>query len=332
MRLAYSHPYGHHPRGSGHKYGALLAELFDSVSISRASAAQLRRSEIELAFCEGDGHRFFEAARAAHVPYVLVEQDVFSLRMGFGHDPERRMLEEAVAVLFTSEDHEAYLRGLGVRLPPSLVVPLRPRRADLAFEPLPKLAGRHLVYAGGLVDWGRRTEAYGYRAYHRIFERFVAAGWTVHIYSHPGREAILREYAALGCVVHPYVEHGSLYRELSQFTASFHGYNAEGVPPLAFAYTQTCRPNKTWDGLGAWLPTISFQGGNSGRVIEAGGWGICLRDLSPEELARCEPDRLPAIDPAAREREVLEADEPAFRAFVEAAMRRATSRRLSGAA
>jgi hypothetical protein len=329
MRLVYSHPYGDHPRGSGHKYGAWLAELYGCTSISRASAIELERAGAELVFCEGDGHRFFESCNGARVPYVLVEQDVFSLRMGIAHEPERAMLEHAVAVLFTSEDHEAYLRAQGVRLPPSLVVPLRPRRADLEFDPLPKLEGRHLVYAGGLIDWGRRETSYGYRAYHRIFERFVAAGWTVHLYSHPGRPQLAREYSQLGCVIHPFVEHRDLYRELSQFTASFHGYNAEGVPARAFAYTQTCRPNKTWDGLGAGIPTISFQGGNSGRVLEQGGWGICLRDLSDEELARCEPELLPAIDPEARAREVLEADEPAFRAWVEAAMRRARSPRAA---
>lgn len=322
MRILYSHPYGNHPRGSGHKYGAWLTELFGCEPIARASAAQLTTTGAELVFCEGDGHRFFEAARAARVPYVLVEQDVYSLRMGFAHASERAMLEGAVAVLFTSEDHEAYLRGLGVQLPPSLVVPLRPRRSDLEFEPLPRLPGKHLVYAGGLIDWGRRSGAYGYRAYHRIFERFVAAGWTVHVYTHAPAQ-VIREYAQLGCVAHSYVEHRSLYRELSQFSASFHGYNAEDVPELAFAYTQTCRPNKTWDGLGAWLPTISFQGGNSGRVIEAGGWGVVLRDLSDAELARCEPELLPRIDPEQRAREVLEADEPAFRAWVEAAMLRA---------
>lgn len=329
-RLVCSHPHGDTPRGSAYKYYSWLAELYGAVRISRASVNDLVAARPDLVFCHGDRHTLYRAALRTGIPYVLCEQDVSTLRTGLGAETEREMLERAVGVLFTSEDHEAYLRGRGIRLPPSIVVHLRPRVRDLLFEPLPKLPGKHLVYAGGLIRWSDRAGGFGYRAYHRIFEAFIRSGWTVHVYS-PASSDTLAEYAHLGCVIHPYVQHGSLYREMSQYTAAFHGYANEGCEPRAFAYTQACRPNKTWDGLGAGIPTISVQGGNSAKVIAAGGWGVTLPDLAPQSFALCEPERLPAITDEMRFAQTLEQDEERFRAFVEAALLRAKSRRLSGA-
>lgn len=313
---------GERPVGSQRKYIEILRRHFGGRATP--SAQFLRAIEGRVALVAGDHWGEWKEAVAAGLPYVVDEHDVVSLRTGAGYAEERAMLEGALAVLFTSEDHRDYLLAQGVKLPPHEVVHLRPLDADLDFEPLPKLPGKHLVYAGAVTDEAQRAGPFGYRTYHQILGAFIRAGWTVHVYT-PMRGPVLDELRALGVVLHDFVPHAELYRETSQYTAGLHGYEHDGVPELAASYCDTCRPNKTWDYLAAGIPTICVNGGNSAKVLD-GRWGVALRDLSSSELARAEPERLPTITEELRRSQVMEADADRLYALFEDALARAPAR------
>ncbi len=316
---------GPKPVGSQRKYIGLLRRRFGGRATPNAK--WLRHVPGRLALVAGDHWPEWREALAAGLPYIVDEHDVVSLRTGAGHAEERAMLEGASAAIFTSEDHRDYLLELGVKLPPHEVIHLRPLAGDLDFRPLPKRPGKHLVYAGAIVEEALRAGPFGYRCYHRIFAAFIRAGWTVHVYT-PMRGEPLLELRRLGVQVHPFVPHAELARETSQFTAGLHGYEHAGVPELAARYCDTCRPNKTWDYLAAGIPTICVNGGNSAKLLEAGGWGVALESLAPEQLARAEPDRLPRITEPMRAAQVIDADAERLYALVAAALERAPARAL----
>lgn len=230
------------------------------------------------AFVGGDYWGHYRKCLKSGVPYVYSNHDVESMRRNSNPAREREAMEHAIHVLFTSEDHQAYCDAR-YNLPPNDVVYLRPLRKALEFEPLPKLPGRNLVYAGGLVGWEERDGAFGYRAYHEIFRTFIKAGWNVHVYPCYGAGgALTKEYEDLGCIMHTHVPQNDLPRECSQYTAGLQSYANEGCEPKAFAYTQTCRPNKLWESLAAGIPTIGYNPGNGGSLYD-GKWGIVLNSL-----------------------------------------------------
>lgn len=314
---------GPNPVGSQRKYIDLLRRRFGGRATPKAM--WLRHVPGRLALVAGDHWPEWREARAAGVPYIVDEHDVVSLRTGAGYEEERAMLEGAQAVIFTSEDHRDYLLDRGVNLPPHEVIHLRPLAGDLDFRPLPKRLGKHLVYAGAVVEEAMRASPFGYRAYHQIFAAFIRAGWTVHVYT-PMRGIVLLELRRLGVVVHPPVPHAELARETSQYAAGLHGYEHQGVPELAARYCDTCRPNKTWDYLAAGIPTICVNGGNSAKLVEGGGWGVSLEGLDLEQLARVELARLPQITEAMRAAQIIDADAERLYALVDGALARAPER------
>lgn len=264
----------------------------------------------ELAVVRGDRVNHYEACQRAGVPYLLLEHDIATLREPFtGYEQfERARLEGALGVIFTSEDHLDYCRAR-YKLPTSIVIHLRPLRRMLGFKPATPIGGRQLVYAGGLTRWRDRGSGLGYRAYHAIFAAFQAAGWTVHAYGKPN-EPTAHSYRVMGVRVHPFTAQRDLYAELSRYTAGFLGYNREGVPAEAFAYTQLCRPNKTWEYLAAGIPTIAFQAGNTSQLVN--GWGAKLENL--EHLDAIE---LPRISPRARLEQTMDNDRVRLVSFLE---------------
>lgn len=312
MRVVYAHEFGDQIRSSAHKYYLPLRERLGGEIIGVDGRddrvrlrGRLRTLKPDVVLVRGDASNLYRAPLAVGIPYVVCENDVSSWRKGTS-PREREMLENAAAVVFTSEAHRAHLQADGVDLPPSETVWLRPTRAALDFEPLPKLDGRHLVYAGGIQSWRHRTSAWGYRAYHRIFEAFLAAGWQVHVY--PSRSSYARpvidEYRTLGCTMHDTVPAGELYRELSQYTAGLHGYSWHNVPKRSLDYALHCMPNKTWEYLAAGIPTVTINGGISGRVMVDGGWGVGVaHDLS--SLDRLD---LPVIDQQVRAEQTIDGD------------------------
>jgi hypothetical protein len=102
---------------------------------------------------------------------------------------------------------------------------------------------------------------------------------------------------------------------MGRYTAGLQGFNKDGVPNRSFQYTQTCRPNKTWDYLAAGIPTIGVNPGNTARIYE-GKWGIVARGLSKESLIDLHKS-LPEIDEATRRENVIEADTDKFKAIIE---------------
>ena len=271
----------------------------------------------DIAVVGGDHWQSYKEPLKADIPYIISEHDIFTLRTGKDEEFEREQLENATAVIFTSEDHYEYCFKR-YKLPPHEIIHLKPLRANLEFEPKPKLEGKHLVYAGGIVVKSKKHDWYGYRAYHEIFQSFMNAGWTVHVYPHGGINYTQKEYERMGCVIHESLEYKDLLQDMSQYTAGLQSYNKDGVPEMAYNYTQVCRPNKGWDYLAAGIPTIGYNPGNVRQVYE-GKWGLVIDDLEYETLVDLDK-RLPEISESVRQEEVMDNDLYKFERLVEIAL------------
>lgn len=297
--------------GSAYKYYQFVKSKYGGLVIN-ARGFTLRQHLIkygpDIVFVHGDWQTSHTEAINLKIPYILIEQDVFSMRIDATKEQlerERRMLESAAGIIFTSEEMLEYCDSK-YKLPDTELIHLRPFKSDIDFEPLPKLPGKNLVYAGGIVKRSRKETPYGYRAYHEIFKAFINAGWNVHLYACDVNQEALPEYQEIGCITHNYVPYTELLKEMSQYTAGLQSYNKEGVPEKAYAYTQQCRPNKTWDYLAAGIATIGFQAGSAAELYD-GKWGVKINDLKPKTLKGL-AKMLPIITEDMRRSEVMEHD------------------------
>jgi len=248
-------------QGSRYKFIEMFSRLCQLDVVPKLTA------NYDFAIVRGDKSRDYQKAMQLGLPYILIEHDVWSVRAGVETDKhEREMIENAACVLFTSAHHADL--AAKYTIPPSEYIHLRPLAKDLDFEPLPKLPGRNLVYAGGIMG-SENEDIFGYRKYAvSVFPALMAAGWTIHVY--PAWNALNRtkEYEAIGCIMHEPVPQKDLYRELSQYQAGFQGY-AECGPQ---EYVKSCRPNKLWEYLGAGIPTLGYNTGSGAHIYE-GKWG-----------------------------------------------------------
>lgn len=318
--IVYAHEFRQHIgiRSSAYKYYLPLQHRLggeivgvDGRDDHARLAKAIRRLRPSVVLVRGDLSNLYRTPLQMGIPYVVCENDVSSWRQGTT-GREKEMLENAAGVVFTSDHHRKHLKLDGVKLPRHMTVWLRPSREALSFDPLPKLEGKHLVYAGGLLPWKRRTSAYGYRAYHRVFKSFVKAGWTVHLYPVKPMPNVMREYEQVGCVAHTPVPASNLYRELSQYTAGLHGYSWHDLPKRSLDYALHCMPNKTWEYLASGIPTITCNGGVSGKVIVDGGWGVEV----DRRLAGIERLVLPEITDTMRYSQTSDADMDRFAQFI----------------
>jgi hypothetical protein len=310
------------PVGSAYKYISLLMKHFGGVMLSNqeddflgkdiAVISDFRHSikklKPDLIFCRGDWLRYFELAIDSNIPYVLIEQDIHSLRSRLlpkQIKKEKTMIESAAGVIFTSEDHLTYCQK-NYKVPDNhVVIHLRPLLQDLAWLPKKKLPGKHLVYAGGIIKNAPGSK-YGYRCYKRIFKAFIEAGWTVHIYGSKNQYDTVRAYTQeIGVIPHGWFPYPELLQEMSQYTAGLQAYAKVDVDDKAFAYTQTCRPNKTWDYLAAGIPTIGLYPGNCAKIYQDGGWGIVVPDTKRSTLENIE---LPSFPENLRFEQVMDND------------------------
>jgi len=300
-------------------------EIFYNNTVQLIESIKNNKPDLMVVF--GDLKNDYLIPLKYNIPYILFEHDVMGIRTGqkeeiMRHDREK--MENASAVIFTSEDHAQYYEELNKkhnwRIPYYEIIHTRPLKKDLDFEPKEKLNGLHLVYAGGTIESRRKYGLFGYRYYGEIFRKFIEAGWKVHIYSASNNSARLGEYTNIGCIVHESLPYKDLLREMSQYTAGLHGYNKIGVPEAAYNYTQICRPNKLWDYLAAGIPTIGFQGGNGMKIYD-GKWGIIIDNLEPETL-KAIPERLKEIKITKRMRyaNVMDKDIKKFKKVIEMAL------------
>jgi len=309
--------------GSAHKYFTLLMNRYGGITLrSRRNVAviqdwkaDVQRLKPALIFCRGDWLKYYQLPLMYDIPYILIEQDVHSLRSKLLQrqlEIEREMCEKAAGVIFTSEDHLDYLQNeMHYKMPNVGVVHLRPLKQMLAWHPKKKLVydeddpnEKHLVYAGGIVKTGGGN--YGYRNYQSIFEAFVEAGWTVHVYGSKNQYATVRAMGKLdGVVPHGWIPYEDLLCEMSQYTAGLQAYAQENVNTRQFAYTQSCRPNKTWDYLAAGIPTIGLYAGNCAKIYVEGGWGVTIPDTKRSTLEKIQ---LPSFPPGLRFEQVMEND------------------------
>jgi hypothetical protein len=254
----------------------------------------------------GDKYKDYMQAIHNRKRYILIQHDCASMRLGGQRSPEMGMINRSAGVIFTSEEHQSYYDGMRV---PSVVIHLRPSVDDIYFSP-DKLEGKHLVYAGGMRGYEKRTSNYGFRSYTGMLKRFMEYGWTVHYYRRGSRGDRSVRKDDNGLIVHPNVPNDMIYREMSKYTAGFQGYNKEDVPKQAYKYVQTCRPNKLWEYLGAGIPTIGFQGG-SGMKLYDGKWGVVLNSL--DDIPNI---KLPVITPEMQREQVIENDLPKLKKFI----------------
>jgi hypothetical protein len=172
------------------------------------------------------------------------------------------------------------------------------------------------VYAGGIIAGTGGN--YGYRGYKKIFKDFIDAGWTVHVYCNFTQKETLREYVnSIGVVGHGWWPYSELLKQMSQYSAGLQMFNKENVLPRAFAYTQQCRPNKTWDYLAASIPTIGLNAGNCAKIYVDGGWGIVIPDTDQKTLADI---HLPEITEDMRFEQNMDKDIPEFDRVIQIAL------------
>jgi len=316
--------------GSAHKYFTLLRKRYGGVTLRSPRAVgviqdwkeDVQRLKPELIFCRGDWLKYYQLPMMYDIPYILIEQDVHSLRTKLKIrqlEIEREMIENAAGIIFTSEDHLSYLRDMQYEMDNVGVIHLRPLKQMLAWAAKPKLPGdKNLVYAGGLVKSGGGN--YGYRNYKSIFKDFVKAGWTVHIYGSKNQYSTVRELAKnKGIMAHGWIPYEELLQEMSQYTAGLQAYAKEDVNDRQFNYTKYCRPNKTWDYLAAGIPTIGLYAGNCAKIYVEGGWGITIPNTDRSTLENIE---LPSFPPGLRYEQVMECDLPIMERVVAKALKK----------
>ncbi len=307
--------------GTAYKNIQFMKETFGGEiikdNISKA-LKYIRKNKPEIIVVRGDGRQDYKLALRFKIPYILIENDVSSMRSDLNEEgikEEKTKIENASAIIFTSEDHAEYCKKYN--LPYYEIIYSRPLKKDLDFKPLPKTLNPTLVYAGGIGNsWDSRNGDYGYRCYQEIIEKFTEAGWEVHLYP-----ASNKKLSGYNCKIHNKLPYNELLREMSQYWAGLHIYNKEGVPEKAYNYTQVCRGNKIWDYLGAGIPTIGYQGGK-GMDIYRNKWGIVLRSLNKESINRI-PERLKKIKitDQMRYENVMDNDLDKFRNVIEVALK-----------
>lgn len=327
MKIAYlTYVDAKHLSGSLLKYFQLAGQLWDVERvfvIGHTASARVKEKKPDLIICHGDWMQHYKLALDLNLPYVLIEHDVMSMRKQMRRreaEQEKEMIENAMAILFTSEDHLQHCAER-YRMPPSDVIHLRPSMEDLDVEPMAKLPGKTLVYAGGIMPEKQRSGAYGYRVYFDIFKAIIAQDWQVHVYADALTTKFLDDYEAIGCVTHPWVDYRELIRQMTQFTAGLQAYNKDGVDAKAFEYTQACRPNKGWDYLAAGIPTIGLNMGRTSEIYTSGGWGVTIE--RPEDIAKI---ALPKITEEMRRAEVIENDIDRLEDLVTAGMNKVGGR------
>jgi hypothetical protein len=220
----------------------------------------------------GDRQPDFRVAQRLGIPYVLIENDVHTMRSECESDDERDMVEGAAAMIVTSE---GYIPHLAERYTlPDIVesIHLRPLMSDITFRSLPKLEGQHIAYAGGIFTKTAIGDAWGYRVLYEPFAALIDCGWTVHIYpagTCQGNAATYPDELGPQCIVHDQVAPHMLFRELSQYQAGFHGWGTTG----AQNFVHHCVPNKAYEYLGAGIPTLGYNAGPVADIYVGGGWG-----------------------------------------------------------
>lgn len=304
--------------GSAYKLGELL-RMVCHLDVTTADDPELPDllSAADFAVIRGDRFDQYRLAAAAGLPWVAVAHDLATMR-----DPgseaagsEREFLEGAAAVIFVTGPLHEYAAAR-YRLPPSVVIPLKPLARDLDFEPLPKKGEKSLVYAGGLCLRHQAGTPWGYRANRDIFAAARRAGWDVHLYPSRVRPALAREYAAVGCVVHQPLPERYLLEELSQYTAGLQVFNTTGVPSAALEYARLAWPNKAWLYQAAGIPTVGCNPGFEAARIYEGRWGVVLPFPDEEHWRALSPEQLPTIDEDVRRAEVIDAYLPELTALM----------------
>jgi len=279
LNIVYTNIFGPRIRAHAYKYFSLLKDIYGGKIISGRRELDyggieegMKRSSADLFVISGQNHPQWKVANKLGIPYVLCQQDVWTLVLNsFGRTSkaqirkaekeEKEMIEDAEGIIFTSEDHKAYCESR-YDLPSSIVVHLKPFKKDITFAPRKKLPGRNLVLSGCVMKKGT---SFSYKAYHEIFKNFIDRGWKVHILTPSPRSII--EYIQIGCETHSSLPQHKIYEYLSQFDAGFVGYGNGGEE-----YIKTCRPNKLWEYLGAGIPTVALW--NVSVPEDFHKWGI----------------------------------------------------------
>lgn len=295
--------------GDAYKWLTMLSRHldFDVLRKKETWPAEIKRRKPDFGIVRGDHRNHYLYFAEQGIPYILLEGDVHGMIFGTS-DVEREMIEKAAGIIFPCERCRDWCDE-NYRLPKATeIVYLRPLAEQLEFEPLPKMPGDTLAYAGGIQPKSKRQSPAGYRWYGDIFRRFIRHGWEVHLYTPPVvSDRACEEYRALGCKMHGFVSEKHLPCELSQHTAGLQGFNNQWVDEKGLHYIEHAIPNKTWLYLAAGIPTIGLNPGAEASAIYAGKWGTVIDRPKPRNQIT-----LPKIDPRVRAREVMDRDDAKF--------------------
>lgn len=244
------------------------------------------------------------------IPYILIASDIGGMRWPHKKAIESDIVLDARAVLTNTPDTLAWMQE-NYGLVGGETIMLRPLADDLDFEPLEKLPGRNLVYAGGLTA---NESKYDYRDYLDIFALLEDAGWKIHLYPSWGHTRDLTPYEQRGYVIHQAVDQSRMYREMSQYQAGFQGYGF-GVSQH---YIEAALPNKLWDYLSAGIPTLGYNTGRGGAIYD-GKWGV-VADTAEDIPAASELVLDMVISDEMRREQVIDNDLDIFERLVEQVM------------
>ena len=266
----------------------------------------LKKINPKLVFISGDANKKYRYLIDIGIPYILVENDSYSIRKGLPvQDFEIDRAINAEAIIFTTEELENWYFDNFDNLPPTETIHLKYKLSDLNFCRYDKLHGNNLVYSGGLFPKNYEGD-FNYRVYYPIFKKFIENGWNVHIYTVSSLRRMLEEYRDINCIFHKPVKHENLFKEMSRYQAGFQGYGLCESNSIPYKYAMMCRPNKLWDYLGAGIPTIGYNTGRGGEIYD-GKWGVVLDNLDSKSIEEL-PERLPCITMDLRRSQTIDSD------------------------
>ena len=105
--------------GTAYKNIQFMQKNFGGFIVQNSVSGAIRymRSNPDMMVVRGDARRDYELALRYKIPYILIENDVFSMRNGHSEVNDEHKIEKASAIIFTSEGHVEYCKEKGYKLP-----------------------------------------------------------------------------------------------------------------------------------------------------------------------------------------------------------------------
>lgn len=239
-------------------------------------------------------------------PLVPVLDDIQSIHVCGSRNVlpyDRIWAEHAAGFITASEGFMPFVEQVTGEKPNYFYLPLKYSRKELRFKKR-QTRPKTVVYVGGLISpiFTQTTHMeYDYRDMSSYFKEILDAGWEVHCYTPNWEDPRSRAYyKALGCKMHGFLA-PPIYEEISKYEVGIMGYR-EGCNP----YALVCTPNKTFDYLGAGIPTLGVgETGMASDIFVKGGWGT-VKKKNEKMATALERARSIVITDELRESQVID--------------------------